>query len=588
MSFLDYFVLTFYLLGMIAVGLVFARKNKSSADMFSAGGQSPWWASGLSAYMTMFSAGTFVVWGGIAYQQGAVAIAINCCYGVAAFVIGYFVAARWKKLGVGSPAEFLELRFGEPVVVFYTWAMMVFRVVGTAVALYALAVILVALMPLPDGHFLQDPATGDLSVTWAILIFGGIVVAYTMIGGLWAVLMTDVLQFIVLTLAVCLLLPLILTDVGGWSSFVDQAPDGFFNIVTKDYSYYFLAGWVLIHIFMIGAEWAFVQRFISVKTESDAKKSAYLFGGLYILSPALWMLPPMIYKVIQPDAAPEQAYMLASAHVLPAGMVGLMVAAMFSATASLVSSQLNVFAGVLTEHLHLKYFQKNANEKQQVWIGRSYTVGLGFLLIGIAMMVPYMGGAEKVIVAITSLLVGPLMAPTLFGLLGTKVNSKSIWITVAVCFVASVIAKYGLKDGGWLTDVTALSGLAELVQNSGRMLDITLGVALPVIVLLILHFTAKEDAEGAIRIANYQAKSEAQPEVADDGDNLPLKVVMYAMLCFTILFIIVAALADKQQTHLLLFAGLTAIISFSLNVVYRKQQDKFQSTRVEHDIASAE
>jgi len=131
MSFLDYLVLTFYLLGMIAVGLVFARKNKSSADMFSTGGQSPWWASGLSAYDHVLR-GTFVVWGGIAYQQGVVAIAINCCYGIAAFVIGYFVAARWKKLGVGSPAEFLELRIGESVVVFYTWAMMVFRVVCTA------------------------------------------------------------------------------------------------------------------------------------------------------------------------------------------------------------------------------------------------------------------------------------------------------------------------------------------------------------------------------------------------------------------------------------------------------------------------
>ena len=63
-----------------------------------------------------------------------------------------------------------------------------------------LSVLISALMPLPDGHMLQDPETGNLSVTWAIIIFGCIVVLYTMAGGLWGVLMTDVIQFLILTL----------------------------------------------------------------------------------------------------------------------------------------------------------------------------------------------------------------------------------------------------------------------------------------------------------------------------------------------------------------------------------------------------
>ena len=87
--------------------------------------------------------------------------------------------------------------------------MMVFRIVGVAVSLYALSVVLVAMMPLPEGNFLRDEATGNLSLTWAIIIFGSIVVIYTMAGGLWAVLMTDVLQFIVLNLAVLFIIPLI-------------------------------------------------------------------------------------------------------------------------------------------------------------------------------------------------------------------------------------------------------------------------------------------------------------------------------------------------------------------------------------------
>ena len=192
MATIDYAVLLIYLAGIFGVGCLFAVKNKSSADMFAAGGQSPWWTSGLSAFMTMFSANTFVVWGGIAYRQGMVAVLINLMYGVAAMLVGYFVAGRWKKIGVQTPAEYVQLRFGDGVLHFYTWFMTVFKMVTTAGALYALGRILVSLMPLSEGNPLRDPETGNLSLFYGIIIFSSIVVIYTMIGGLWAVLMTDV------------------------------------------------------------------------------------------------------------------------------------------------------------------------------------------------------------------------------------------------------------------------------------------------------------------------------------------------------------------------------------------------------------
>ncbi len=98
MSIADYAVLAFYLTGIFFVGLLFTRKNKSSEDMFAAGGQSPWWTSGLSAFMTMFSANTFVVWGGIAYKYGMVAVMINLMYGVAALLVGFLLQANGKSL----------------------------------------------------------------------------------------------------------------------------------------------------------------------------------------------------------------------------------------------------------------------------------------------------------------------------------------------------------------------------------------------------------------------------------------------------------------------------------------------------------
>ena len=114
MAKIDYIVMGLYLAGILSVGFVLSKKVKSSGDLFAAGGRSPWWASGLSAFMTMFSAGTFVVWGGIAYERGLVAVSINLCYGVAALAAGYFLAGRWKNLGIDSPAEYVSLRFGKP------------------------------------------------------------------------------------------------------------------------------------------------------------------------------------------------------------------------------------------------------------------------------------------------------------------------------------------------------------------------------------------------------------------------------------------------------------------------------------------
>ena len=141
MQSVDYFVIVIYLVGIVAAGMVFAGRMKSSSDMFAAGGQSPWWVSGLSGFMTMFSAGTFVVWGGIAYRYGFVAVAINMCYGVAALFVGWFVAGRWRAMGINSAAGFLQLRFGGAVVQFYTWFQGAVNIGSLGGAIYALSMI---------------------------------------------------------------------------------------------------------------------------------------------------------------------------------------------------------------------------------------------------------------------------------------------------------------------------------------------------------------------------------------------------------------------------------------------------------------
>lgn len=587
MSHLDYGVLIAYLFGIVLVGVLLSRRNRTSADMFAAGGQSPWWTSGLSAFMTMFSANTFVVWGGIGYRLGFTAVAINLMYGIAAIAVGYFVAGHWKRIGVRTPAEYIQLRFGTGALHFYTWAMMIFRIVGTAGALYALATILVALMPLAEGNFLRDPATGNLSLTWAILIFGAIVVFYTMIGGLWAVLMTDVLQFIILNLAIAFVVPLVLLQAGGFGEFVQAAPEGFFAATGGTYTWFFLAGWCAIHFFMIGADWAFAQRFICVPNVRDARRSTYLFGALYLGSPFLWLLPPIVWRVIEPipEGATaetirhlsETAYINSVAAVLPAGMVGLMVAAMFSATASMVSSQLNVFSGVLTHDIYRPLRKVAETSRELVTAGRIFTILLGIVIIGIALAIPALGGAERVIVGITELMVVALLAPAVWGLFSRTINGKAVWITGGIGLGAGLLVRGGLAAGGLLEDVVGFQTLAQWVQANGTYVTTFTGVVLPIAILGVIQMLTKKPAAGYARVeALARIRNEEDAASPSLPSRMPAIIVGWALLACAVMMTVLVVVNQDGGDRLVIgiFGAIVLLLGIAILVGSRKVADK--------------
>ena len=214
--------------------------------------------------------------------------------------------------------------------------------------------------------------------------------------------------------------------VGGWGSFVEAAPEGFLAPVVEDYSAWFLISWMIVNFFVFAADWSFVQRWVCVPTAKDAKKAAHLIGILYLVSPIFWMLPPLIYRVVNQSADTEQAYILACQYVLPAGMMGLMVAAMASATASMATTRLNVFAGAFTEAYH-NMMGKGASEKRLVFVGRMITLILGIVVIGGALMIPKYG-YTKFIVDINKLLYVPLFLPTVWGLFSRKIGISLLYM----------------------------------------------------------------------------------------------------------------------------------------------------------------
>ena len=569
---LDAFTLVLYVAGLFIISTLASKRNTNQKEMFSANRSSPWWASGLSGFMTVFSANTFVVWGGIAYQLGMVAVAINLTYGVAAMLIGYFIAGHWNKMGVDTPAEYVTLRFGKAGLHFFTWTVLLKRILGVAGSLYALAILLTAVNA--DGS-----AIIPLSLNTAIILFGIIVILYTMQGGLWAVLMTDVLQFIVLTVVVFVASILMIADLGSFASFKDNTPDGFLNLTNGDYTWFFLLGWTTINFFTFGAEWAFVQRHIAVKSPKDARKSTYLFGVMYLVTPLFWMLPPLLYRAQVQGANKEAAYILATQSVLPAGLLGLMVAALFSATASMVSSQLNVFAGVLTNDFYRPILNPKANDKKLVAVGRCFTAIIGILLIVMAILIPAMGGAEKVIITINSLLVVPLFAPTLWGVFSKKIGIKQMLIVALTSFGVGVLLRFGLP--AFTEKGDPLWGLTNYVLNNKKMVELFVGVLLPVCMLFLFEVMLRSTDKGAKRLDTKRSESHAVIAAAEKRssfDPFPAQMVMYSVLLLGAWMLFIGFREPEERTVLMSVGCGLLVLSGMINVFVGKIKAQKRST----------
>ena len=542
METLDYIVILLYFLGLIAVSVIMSRKIKSSEDMFIAGRNSSWWLSGVSSYMTIFSASTFVVWGGVAYKSGLVAIVVAVCLGIASLIVGKWISARWRRLKIKSPGEFLTIRFGHRTVSFYTISGIISRAVHTAVALYAVAVVMCALVKVPDGSILAstghpgDAAAGYLSIWWALLILGAIALAYTIAGGFLAVLMTDVIQFGVLISVVIFMIPLSFHAVGGGAEFMERASEipGFFSGTSETYSWIWLILWIFLNVAMIGGDWPFVQRYISVPTAKDARKSTWLIGILYFVTPLIWYLPAMVYRVMEPglaldaDAAAmtyngEHAYVNMSKLVLMGGMLGMMLAAMLSATLSNVSGILNVYANVYTYEIwgHSEK-NRNADEKKRIKVGRLFTLVFGLTIIGLSMLVPFAGGAEKVVVTLLTMIMCPLYIPSIWGLFSRRLNGRQLVWSMLLTWAAGIAAK--------------LTVPSSVLSQS--MIESISGCVLPVLILTAMEirskFLGREDSGYGKMLSCADPEADTEPDASMKAATKSYSLMAVNCFCITI------------------------------------------------------
>ncbi len=432
---LDYLAIFLYMIIMSGIGIFMGRFVKNINDYFKGGNGVSWIAGGISNFMTKFSTVIFVAYAGIAYKDGLVAITVLWSTVFPSLVAVAFFAKRWKRAGIISPVEFLETRFNASIRQIFSWSGVVFKLLDDMIKLYAI------------GLFVT--AASGISFETAVIGCGVVVTLYTVIGGFWAVIVTDVVQFVILFIATLILVPLSYQAAGGLENMRAVIPENMTWTNGEKGMPWFLVAYYVLIIIRYSGNWTFIQRFYSAKSEADGQKLGLFSALLFFIFPVIFLFPPIAARVIIPDLDnPEMAYVSLCLKLLPEGIMGLMMAAMFSATMSVLSAEYNVTASVLTRDIYQRVFRPNASGKEALLVGRLMTLGVGTVVTVGALFVGGFGGAFEANKLLGGIFAVPMIVPVIFGIIYRKPQP---WGALATLFVGTFVgfALNANKDIRW-------------------------------------------------------------------------------------------------------------------------------------------
>ncbi len=447
----DYAVVVLYLLAVLAAGFWFTRATKSGSDFFIGSNRIPWWAAGVSLYMTTFSAWMFTGAASFVYNTGWFGFLYFAVKPVG-FTVGFLLSAsKWRRARVTSPVEYVEDRFNH-----------VTRIV--------LSVVLVVSMMYWPGHHLASVAKiaapalfpgSSFAVDGLILFFGGFVLVYSIAGGIWAVSMTDVLQFVVL-LSVCIVLVIAIfaaPEVGSLSQMIAALPEIEFTHSYRPgtvYTHWYISGFVIAGIFgnVVGDK---AQRFFMVRDEKAAMKTGWLALVLFLTSPILFGIPPLVGKMLWPEltqlaafagtSKPDESIFIAVVvKFLPAGMIGLFIAAMVAASMSALDSVWNTVSSIVSIDLYKGHIRPEATETELLKVGRITVAVLAISAVSMALLIVHSSLGIFTISNIVLGLVGiPVTIPLLVGLLSKTPVTWSAIPAILAGIIVACLTRFGFN-----------------------------------------------------------------------------------------------------------------------------------------------
>jgi len=407
----DIAVIAVYMLLMVLVGVLLSVFNKNDSDFFKSANKMPWWLAGFSLFMSSFSVWTFTGAAGVAYRAPGAAFAMYLSTAVGMVFGVWFLAGLWRRSRAGTIMSYLSERYGISTNQTYSWTLLLAQLVQAGIQLLAL------------GKFVSVALGTELNLT--IIVCGLVISFYCLIGGLWAVVVTDTLQFIVLFAGALVVMVLGLFDIGGLAPLFNKVPQGFWQVQTQEFDWSYVLAFGVMMVFAMNSG-ALSQRYFSVKDEKEARKVALLTMFLLAIAPAVWFLPPIITRILGLDLAsitlglnaPEEAaYVAFCLYILPHGAIGIMLAAMLAATMSSLSTVFNAYSAVITEDIIKQIFWKKASPRMLLFIGRLTTLVFGVLVITAALAQSRaIGGVFRLMMTYSGVVIIPSGIPIVIGL----------------------------------------------------------------------------------------------------------------------------------------------------------------------------
>lgn len=439
---IDYVVIAMFFVFQVGLGWFFRNFGKDSSQYFRGGGRMSWWLVGTSAFMGAFSAWTFTGAAGLAYEQGVVVLVIYWA-GALGFLFNWAYFAAWfRQTRVITAMEAVRARLGPGNEQFFTWLTLPIGIIIAGIWLYGLAI------------FCAPVLGFDLQVT--VLVCGIVVVFVAAAGGQWAIVAGDFVQALILIAIAIVAAVTVWFKVGGWSGFEAGLPATHWDFSASQ-SLEFGKWWIvalIVEKFFSQNALHGASRYLNVRDGREARRAALLASLLFFGGSILWFIPPMAARVMGLDLAAmfpgltkpsEAAYVVVAAQCLPAGLMGLMITGIVSATLSSMDHGLNRNAGIFVRSIYVPLLRPRAGEREQVLAGRLSTLMFGGVVILTALLYSTWKdvGVFNLMMGFTSLLGVPYAVPMVWCVLLRRVPDWAAWSSVLVGVAAGALAGNG-------------------------------------------------------------------------------------------------------------------------------------------------
>lgn len=466
-------VVIIYFVFLIVIGWAFRNLTSNTSDYFRGGGNVLWWMVGASAFMTQFSSWTFTGAAGKAYTDG-LAVAFIFVGNAMGFFFNYlYFAPRFRQMRVVTVIQALRLRFGNKNEQVFAWVSMFTTSITAGIGLNGLAIVTSSLF--------------DFSMETTIIATGLVVIVMSVTGGAWAVIASDFMQMIVIMAVTLSCAAVGIYHAGGITPIIQNFPNDFVAGTNLNYMAIFYIWAFSIFLKQIGLtnNIIYSYRYLVAKDSSHARKGALLACILMTLGPVIWFIPAWFMAGSGVDLAsmyPEQganyseaSYLAFVTLYMPAGMVGLLVAAMFAATMSSIDSGLNRNAGIIVKNFVQPVLLPNISEKSLMIVSRVASVCFGVLIVSLALFLNSLKELSlfDAMLYMSALLGFPQMIPSFLGFFVRRTPDWAAWATMLVGAVVSYVIAVVLRP----EDIEYWFGLTSRL-TSREWVDLVVAISL--------------------------------------------------------------------------------------------------------------